>query len=69
MYHLKKKPMNLKIILPDLIFILVITAVLLILSETDHLKIVAKDPALMVLGAYLIGRLAGELSIRSRQPG
>ena len=54
--------MKMKTILMDLVFIIAVTAVLIILSETDHMDYVTKWPFITVLVAYTIGRFAGYLS-------
>ena len=61
--------MKLKSIVADLVFILIVTAVLVLLSETGQLQAVARYPFPVILGAYLTGRIAGELSHRARRPG
>ena len=58
--------MNIKPILFDLIFIVVISALLIILNETGKLSSLMKFPFVVIYAAYGIGRLAGVLSGRRR---
>ena len=56
--------MKMKSIVLDLVFIIVVTVALIILSETDNLGFLLKLPVITLLAAYLIGRFAGYLSNR-----
>ena len=58
--------MKLKTILFDLIFIVVLTALLIILNETGKMGSLMKYPFITIYVVYLLGRLAGALSVRSK---
>ncbi len=57
--------MKFKSILFDLIFIVVLSAVLIILTKTGKMGSLMKYPFVVIYAAYVIGRLAGVLSRRS----
>jgi hypothetical protein len=54
--------MKLRTILFDLIFIVVLSAVLIMLSETGKMGSLMKYPFVTIYAAYGIGRLAGVFS-------
>ncbi len=54
--------MKFKSILFDLIFIVVLSAVLIILNETGKMGSLMKYPFIVIYGAYILGRLAGVVS-------
>ncbi|MEN8228015.1 MAG: hypothetical protein ABFS38_07645 [Bacteroidota bacterium] len=58
--------MKMKSILLDFVFIIVLTALLIILSETGNLDSLIKLPFITIYTAYIIGRFAGYLSHKSR---
>ncbi len=53
--------MKLKTILFDLIFIVLLTALLIILNETGKMGALMKYPFVTIYAVYLLGRLSGAL--------
>lgn len=51
----------------DLIFVLVLTLSLLVLSETDNLELVTKIPFATILVSYSLGRFVSKWSDRKKQ--
>ena len=45
----------------DLIFIVLLGAVLVLLNETGHMGLLLKLPFITLLGPYVIGRVVGDL--------
>ena len=50
----------------DLLFIVILTIVLVVLSETGNTEILIKLPFVTIYAAYLIGRLVGEFNAKSK---
>jgi hypothetical protein len=58
--------MKLKTILFDLVFIVVLTALLIVLNETGKMSTLIKYPFITVYSAYILGRLVGILAGRHK---
>ena len=52
----------------DLLFIVILTVVLVVLSETGNTEILIKRPFVTIYLAYLIGRLVGEFNSKAKNP-
>jgi len=51
----------------DIVFIVILTIVLLILSETGNLDLLAKLPFVTIYVAYAIGRFVGHIASKRKE--
>lgn len=58
--------MKFRTILFDIIFLLALTALMIVFNEAGKLEAVMKYPLVICYGSYLIGRYAGVLSVKKK---